>query len=476
MIDNKSKSQSDSESDEPTNKVGLLTQLRKTISELLRTFKETLKFNDEFIDHKEVRSNIIKDISFKGYNVWILICSILICSIGLNINSTPVVIGAMLISPLMGPILGLGLSIGTNDLENLKSSLKNIFIALGVSLLTSTIFFILSPLNDAQSELLARTQPTFLDALIAVSGGLAGIIAMSRKDASNVIPGVAIATALMPPICTAGYGLANGNMTFFLGALYLFLLNSVFISIATLVIVRYLHFPYISFVNVTTEKRVKRYILIVSAVIIIPSAYLFFEVTQESIFQSRADKYRQETIIYKGSEVINQKYNYNKNGSTIEIFLIGTQIPEDVIWAWEQELSNYDLTKTELKIIQNKDNSEELAGSISQQVKAGIIEDLYKKNYQKLNLKNQTIDSLAKQVIKLKGDSINWTQLQKEIFIQYDQLEELTLGQSIRIDSSRIDTIFILAPIWEGNQRNEQLKQWLQIRLNKNNLELIDSN
>ena len=157
----------------------------------------------------------------------------MICSIGLNINSTAVVIGAMLISPLMGPILGLGLSIGTNDLDNLKSSIKNFLIALAVSLLTSTIFFLITPLHEAQSELLARTQPTFLDALIAIFGGLAGIIAVSRKDASNVFPGVAIATALMPPICTAGYGIANGNMHFFLGALYLFLLNSVFISIAT---------------------------------------------------------------------------------------------------------------------------------------------------------------------------------------------------------------------------------------------------
>ena len=273
-------------------------QFEKFISDSFDLLRETLRFNDANINHEEVR-NILKDIPFKGYNVWILICSIVICSVGLNINSTAVVIGAMLISPLIGPILGLGLSRGTNDLYNLKSSIKNFLIALGVSLLTSTIFFLIKPLHDAQSELLAWIQPTFLDALITIFGGLAGIIAVSRKDASNVFPGEAIATALMPPIFTSGYGIANGNMHFFLGALYLFLLNSVFISISTLVIIRYLHFPFISFVDKQMEKKVKRYIIIVSTVIIIPSAYLFFEVTQESIFYARADKFTKETFIYR---------------------------------------------------------------------------------------------------------------------------------------------------------------------------------
>lgn len=476
MIEQDQNTDRNNQTNESTNKISLWVQLNNLTRNFLSVLKETLKFNDEFIDHDEVRANIIKDSSFKGYNVWILICSIVICSIGLNTNSTPVVIGAMLISPLMGPILGFGLSVGTNDLENLKASLKNIFIALGVSLLTSTVFFLLSPLTDAQSELLARTQPTFLDALIAVFGGLAGIIAMSRKDASNVIPGVAIATALMPPICTAGYGLANGNMAFFLGALYLFLLNSVFISIATLIIVRYLHFPYISFVNGATEKKVKRYIFIVSAIIIIPSAYLFFEVTQESIFNSRAERYTQETIIYKGSEVINQNYYYDSESATIEVFLIGSQIPDEVIWAWEQELLSYDLKNTKLKVVQNKDNSEELAGNISKQVKAGIIEDLYKKNYQDLQQKNNTIDSLQNEVIRLKGQTINWTQLQKEIFIQYPNLKHLSYGQAVRVDSNSLDTIPTLIPQWDGEEKNNQLRNWLEVRLEESTIELIHTN
>jgi len=457
----------------PKNKKNLLKQFWKLICESFDLLRETLRFNDANINHEEVRNNILKDIPFKGYNVWILICSIVICSIGLNINSTAIVIGAMLISPLMGPILGLGLSIGTNDLDNLKSSIKNFLIALAISLLTSTIFFLITPLHEAQSELLSRTKPTFLDALIAIFGGLAGIIAVSRKDASNVFPGVAIATALMPPICTAGYGIANGNMHFFLGALYLFLLNSVFISIATLVIVRYLHFPFISFVDKKIEKKVKSYIIIVSSIIIIPSAYLFFEVTQESIFYTRADKFTKERFIYKGSEVINQKFIYDKEGSTIEIFMIGKHIPDEVIWGWKQELKNTDLNNTVLKIIQNKDNSDELAGSIGEQVKAGIIEELYQKNYVDLQAKNTEIDSLKKEIKLLQGTSFDWSQLKKEIFIQYPQLDNLSFGKSINISQNKIDTIPTLITIWKGEDKSIQIKNWLEVRLGENDIRIV---
>lgn len=462
--------------EESENKKGLLKQFSKLISDSFYLLSETLRFNNEHINYEEVRKNIQKDIPFKGYNVWILICSIVICSVGLNINSTAVVIGAMLISPLMGPILGLGLSIGTNDLENLKSSIKNFLIALAVSLLTSTIFFLITPLHEVQSELLARTQPTFLDALIAIFGGLAGIIAVSRKDVNNVFPGVAIATALMPPICTAGYGLANGNMHFFLGALYLFLLNSVLISIATLLIVRYLNFPFISFVDKQTEKKVKRYIIVVSSVIIIPSAYLFFEVTQESIFYARADKFTKETFIYQGSEVINNKFIYDKEGSVIEIFMIGKHIPDEVIWAWEQELKTTDLKNTTLKIIQDKDNSDELAGSIGAKVKAGIIEELYQKNYADLQSKNAQIDSLKKEIRLVKGKRIDWSQLKKEIFIQYPELENLSFGESIQISLNQIDTIPTLIPLWIGEDKSIQLKNWLEVRLNESEIRIISTN
>ena len=453
---------------------GLLNQFGMLLKSSFQLIKTTLKFNDDNLNHQEIRSNILKDITFKGYNVWILICSIIICSIGLNINSSAVVIGAMLISPLMGPILGVGLSIGTNDLKNFKLSLQNFLIALGISLLTSTIFFLISPIEDVQAELLARTQPTLLDALLAAFGGLAGIIAISRKDASTVIPGVAIATALMPPICTAGYGLANGNFTFFLGALYLFLLNSVFISLATLIIVRYLRFPYISFIDKLTEKKGKRHITFISLVIIIPSAFLFFEVTQESMFQRRAATFTQEYIRHSGSEIINQKLNYSKEGSTIEVFMIGKQIPDDVIWAWNDRLLKTDMENTVLKVIQNKNNSEELAGTIGAQVKSGIIKDLYQKNVAELQTKNSEIERLSNQIKTLQGAQIDWIQLQKEIYIQYPELKSLSFGSTIRVDSESLDTLATLIPIWSTENHSDQLKEWLQVRLGEDRIQVIE--
>ena len=291
-----------------------------------------------------------------------------------------------------------------------------------------------------------------------------------------MFPGVAIATALMPPICTAGYGLANGNMHFFVGALYLFLLNSVLISIATLLIVRYLNFPFVSFVDKQTEKKVKRYIIVFSSIIIIPSAYLFFEVTQESIFYARADKFTKETFIYKGSEVINNKFIYDKEGSVIEIFMIGKHVPDEVIWAWEQELKSTDLKKTTLKIIQNNDNSDELVGSIGAKVKTGIIEELYQKNYVDLKSKNAQIDSLKKEIRLVKEKQIDWGQLKKEIFIQYPELENLSFGESIQISLNQIDTIPTLIPLWIGEDKSIQLKNWLEVRLNESEIRIIPSN
>ena len=206
-------------------------------------------------DEEGTIENIKKAIEFKGENLWALICAIFIASVGLNTNSTAVIIGAMLISPLMGPIVGTGLAVGINDFQLLKTSLKNLLISVIASIITSTIYFSLTPLSEVQSELLARTNPTIFDVLIALFGGIAGIVANTRREKSNLLPGVAIATALMPPLCTAGYGLATGNFLFFLGAFYLFFINSVFICIATIFIVQYLHFKEVEYVEPQRQKK-----------------------------------------------------------------------------------------------------------------------------------------------------------------------------------------------------------------------------
>ncbi|MBK7308675.1 MAG: TIGR00341 family protein [Chitinophagaceae bacterium] len=205
---------------------------------------DKFKLNAEKEDLQTVITNIDNGVVFRGTNLWILIFAIFVASLGLNVNSTAVIIGAMLISPLMGPIMGIGLGMGINDVALVRKAVYNYSIATGVALTTSTLFFLLSPLDDAHSEILARTSPNIYDVLIALFGGFAGILATSSKQKGNVIPGVAIATALMPPLCTAGYGLATWQLSFFVGAFYLFIINTVFIALATFIIVRFLHFPY----------------------------------------------------------------------------------------------------------------------------------------------------------------------------------------------------------------------------------------
>ena len=224
-------------------------------------------------------ASITKDIEFKGANVWILFLAVIVASVGLNVNSTAVIIGAMLISPLMGPINGVGLAIGIDDNMLLHTSLRNLLIMVVISLTASTTYFIVSPLSDAQSELLARTTPTIFDVLIAFFGGMAGIVAASRKEGKiTIISGVAIATALMPPLCTAGYGLATGQFSYFFGAFYLFFINSFFIALATFIVVRYLHFPVKEIVDPVKRRVQRRNITIFSVLMIVPSVYMAWNV------------------------------------------------------------------------------------------------------------------------------------------------------------------------------------------------------
>lgn len=220
--------------------------------------------------------SIKKGVEFKGTNLWVLIFATFIASLGLNTNSTAVIIGAMLISPLMGPIMGFGLGLGISDFELIKRSFRNFATATIFSVITSTLYFLLSPISEAQSELLARTQPTVYDVMIAFFGGLAGIVASSTKSKGNVIPGVAIATALMPPLCTAGFGLASGNLYYFFGAFYLYFINTVFISLATYLVVCVLKYPKTVFLDKQKEKQVKRYIGIIVFFTIVPSLFLSY--------------------------------------------------------------------------------------------------------------------------------------------------------------------------------------------------------
>ena len=313
---------------------------------LLRKFLTYTNLQSEMDDYEVIHANIQKDIIFKGTNLWILVFAIFIASIGLNMNSTAVIIGAMLISPLMGPINGMGYSIATYNFTLFRKALKNFAFAVIASLFASTLYFLLSPLSTAHSELLARTSPSIYDVLIALFGGLAGIVAISSRQKGNVIPGVAIATALMPPLCTAGYGLANGDMAFFLGAFYLFTINTVFIGISSVLISRFLKFPITSLVKEGQKTKVVRWTSFIIAITLIPSIYFGYLLVQAERFTESANRFITEVSVYEGSYLL--KNEIDARNRTISLIYGGSDLTESDKKAIAKRATVYALTETKL--------------------------------------------------------------------------------------------------------------------------------
>lgn len=422
----------------------------------------------------ETIEGIQKDILFKGYNLWILIFSIFICSIGLNVNSTPVVIGAMLISPLMGPIMGMGLAVGINDLDTLRKALKNLGIAAFVAILTSTLYFVSTPLSEASSELLARTRPTLLDVFVAFFGGLTGVLAGSRKEKNNVIPGVAIATALMPPLCTAGYGIATLQLEYFLGAFYLFLINAFFISLATILVIRILKFPVKSFVDKATERKAKRIFGFTSVIIIVPSVLIFISVVQETIYMRRANTFIADNIYYEGSEIVKQEveFDHEEHGNRISLFFIGETIPEKQIASWTRALSVYSIENTTLRIIQGENDDEE------RQAEVGRLVDVYTQSQETIIDKENIIQNLNNKLNYIESKLLP-PKLMEEIKIQYDELSQINVGQLVYLDyqTQKSDTLAVFETVWKNGTPPEtqttldyKLERWLLTRLNRDTI------
>ncbi|MCO6499481.1 MAG: DUF389 domain-containing protein [Vicingus serpentipes] len=435
------------------------------------------------VDYQGSVEAIKKDIDFKGVNVWVLGASIAIASIGLNVNSTAVIIGAMLVSPLMGPIVGIGLSIGINDFKMLTRSLKSLGTAVFISVLVSTIYFLLTPFGEVQSELIARTKPNLLDVMIAVFSGIALIIAKTQRGTvASVIFGVAIATALMPPLCTAGYGLANGNWDFFFGAFYLFLINSVFITLSTWVVVKYLKFPLTTYIDEQRQKKVKNYILVFSLLVIVPSGFTFWNTIQESIFKSNAEKFIAEQFQLEGTDVINKKVTYNSDSlSLIEVYLIGEIITAKTENELRKKMVNYELDKAKLKIYQSKDNSNEIAGKLSAEVKSGILEEIYKKNEAIMNDKEARIQFLEEELIRYQSDTIPFNAIKNEVLVQYKNVTGMAYGKTISTNFKIQDTIPSFFIRWDSKLTPEEIKEkklsmqeWLRVRLNNPKVRVVN--
>jgi uncharacterized hydrophobic protein (TIGR00271 family) len=416
-------------------------------------------------DRVKTLESIKGNISFKGANLWTLACAIIIASVGLNVNSTAVIIGAMLISPLMGPIVGAGFALGIYDFNLLKQSLRNLLTATVVSLTVSALYFLASPFKEVQSELLARTSPNIYDILIAFFGGLVGVIAVTRTEKGNPIPGVAIATALMPPLCTAGYGIATGQWTFFLGAFYLYCINCTFIGIATFLIVKYLKYPAKEQVDKGWERKVKFIITILTIVMLVPSAYLAYSLYNKQQFQKNADLFIDREFVAKGYTIVYKKTDFNATPKKIELALLTKRFDKEEREMLNEELqSNAYLKGTHLLIRQDStDRFSALRSDILKQIKNGESQ---------LNEKDIKILQLEKELDSYKFHN---TKLFKEAVILFPDVTSLSVGKhSIAAKDS---TFVVTAVLYHSKKAlpatdTEKLKKWLSERLAIKNVEV----
>ena len=430
-------------------------------------FIDSFKLLDEKEAYDVVLYNIDKGATFRGTNLWILIFAIFIASLGLNVNSPSVIIGAMLVSPLMGPIMGMGLGMGINDLSLLRKAFMNYLFSLGVGLTTSTIYFLLSPINEAHSELLSRVSPNIYDVLIALFGGLAGILAISSKQKGNVIPGVAIATALMPPLCTAGYGLATLNWFFFLGALYLFIINTVFIGFATLITVRLLHFPYKTLLDKTAEIKSERMVTLLLIATLIPSIYFGYDIVQQERFTENASKFIKIECVLPNDYLLNKKIDPKKK--TIELTYGGKEISKEEIGTLKSKLKNYNLTDVTLEIRQGfaylKNENKNENSQINQLTTA-------------LAVKEKEVQGLKDELDSINNQNKISKQIFAELKINYPDLKNAVIDSTAIIRSKSVKDIDVLLVFLEfpgpvAAKEKLKIENWLKVRTERKNIKII---
>lgn len=436
------------------------------------------------LDMKQEKENdyqtidLIKaDVDFRGTKLWVLICAIFIASLGLNVNSTAVIIGAMLISPLMGPIIGFGLGLGILDFELVKRSLRNLGLATLFSILTATAFFFISPIGQEQSELLARTQPTIYDVLIAFFGGAAGIIAGSTKSKGNVIPGVAIATALMPPLCTAGFGLGTGQLTYFFGAFYLYIINSVFIALATFLIVRLLKFPRKVFLNKQREQKVRRLITIIAICTIAPSIYLSYRLFQNNLLEENAHRYVREVVgVIPNTQVIREQFSKEAGRNQIEVVLIGSTVSAAQIDSLRMKLPSYGLSGVELAVKQGFGYEQEETDV--NELKSVLLKDLYDNSDKIIRNQQRQIDSLSQQLNFYNRFASMEREIDQELRVIFPAVGSAMLVPSAGVTQGRDSILLVVVRPKERMSQSDmnKLSSWMATRTKTKTVRLIIDN
>ena len=460
----------------PTEDNTLNDSFKDFISKLWNFTRGTLSFAHE-VDRQATIKMIKNEIQFKGFNIWILIFSIIIASIGLNTNSTAVIIGAMLISPLMGPIMGIGLSLGTNDWGTLVQSFRSLMITVGVSLVTSTVYFWITPFGEAGDELLGRTHPELRDVFIAIFGGLAGIMANTRNKATNVIPGVAIATALMPPLCTAGYGIATLNWKFFSGAFYLFLINSVYIALTTFIVIRYLKFPLVHLMDEVKEKRFRKYILGFSLLLIIPSIWTLYKSYLKNNFETNAKEFVE--YYFKARERHHSLVDYNDGMPIIDISLIGkSKLTRE---EYQTEMERFDLDPSRINFTISEDKRiDEVLDKINNQKYEGpqFFEDMYSVNLQQIKILQRQNDSLKSNISTMIADTIPFHSISQELKINYPEVERFEYGVYKTTDFYQTKEIPTFHLSWQKKsyqtkKMEKKIQEWLKHRLKLNEVRVV---
>lgn len=467
------------------NKQAVAEDAKGLLQSLKIFFVELLDFRAD-TDRDNTIEAIKNDIPFKGATAWILICSIFVASVGLNANSTAVVIGAMLISPLMGPILGIGMSIAINDIFTLRKSLVNFGVMVFLSVLTAFLFFLIFPLREESSELLARTQPDIRDVLIAFFGGLALIIARTKKGTiASVIFGVAIATALMPPLCTVGYGLAEALLDnskgfgFATGAMYLFIINSIFIALATYLVLKVLRFPMLKYANSKRRKNIARMASFLALLVMIPAGFTFYRVLNESTFENAAKRFIETELDALPNSAYIKKYatyNYNPGDiSSIELTSFGTdQIAASTIDVLKGRMQTYGpLQNSKLLLNQSaKDNSFEDEVRYMEELRFRDSLDLLTKN-QKIIFLEEKVAQLS----KLEKHQIPFKDLCDEATINYENLTSLSYSKTMVSNFQKIDTLSMFTAQWVDTiestvieKDKARLYNWLKYKLNVDTL------
>ena len=423
-------------------------------------------------DETATVEQISDGVTFRGANLWVLIFAIFIACLGLNLNSTAVIIGAMLISPLMGPIIGMGLAVGRVDLELLKRSLTNYGVATVISVLTAALYFQLTPLTEAQSELLARTSPTLYDVLIALFGGAAGILALSTGGKGNVIPGVAIATALMPPLCTAGYGLAMGEWSFFFGACYLFFINTVFIALATYVGVRLLKFRPKQFVDKARLAVVNRYIAVIVVVTMLPAVYMTTQIIRQSVFENRVKQFVKQELNQPGTRILSEQAD--RETKTLDVVALGAALPNEMIEAARQRLADYQLADYQLNVIQGAQSDSLLLARNN----AGTQQSLSGQDQQHLVLQTERVAQLERETADYRRLDALAREIVGEVKAVCPKVESIGLSKITEtpVDSGAVRS-YVLAV---ANSRTplpatdrDRLAQWLKVRTQADSLRLV---